>query len=56
MEPVCRYVACWEDELTLERKLVWKLDASLLVFSVLGLICRYIDQTNLNTAFVSGMK
>lgn len=33
-----------------------KLDASLLVFSVLGLVCRYIDQTNLNAAFVSGMK
>lgn len=36
--------------LTAERKLVAKLDASLLIFSVLGLICRYIDQTNINTA------
>lgn len=35
---------------------MWKLDASLLVFSVLGLVCRYLDQTNLNAAFVSGMK
>ncbi|RSH86305.1 uncharacterized protein EHS24_004547 [Apiotrichum porosum] len=42
--------------LSAERKLVLKLDASLLIFSVLGLICRYIDQTNMSTAFVSGMK
>lgn len=39
-----------------ERRLLLKLDASLLIFSVLGLLIRYIDQTNLSTAFVSGMK
>ncbi|WWD21544.1 hypothetical protein CI109_106030 [Kwoniella shandongensis] len=39
-----------------ERRLLVKLDLSLLVFSTLGLIMRYIDQTNLSTAFVSGMK
>lgn len=33
-----------------ERRLLRKLDASLLVFSVLGLIMRYVDQTNLATA------
>ena len=33
-----------------ERRLLVKLDCSLLIFSVLGLICRYIDQTNVNTA------
>jgi ACS family pantothenate transporter-like MFS transporter len=33
-----------------ERRLLVKLDCSLLIFSVLGLICRYIDQTNINTA------
>jgi hypothetical protein len=42
--------------LTAERRLLRKLDASLLIFSVLGLIMRYVDQTNLATAFVSGMK
>ncbi|OCF78429.1 hypothetical protein I204_00369 [Kwoniella mangroviensis CBS 8886] len=40
----------------LERRLLVRLDLSLLVFSTLGLIMRYIDQTNLSTAFVSGMK
>ncbi|WWC65413.1 uncharacterized protein I303_108031 [Kwoniella dejecticola CBS 10117] len=39
-----------------ERRLLVRLDLSLLVFSTLGLIMRYIDQTNLSTAFVSGMK
>ncbi|KAL1407842.1 hypothetical protein Q8F55_007278 [Vanrija albida] len=39
-----------------ERRLLFKLDASMLVFSVLGLIMRYIDQANISTAFVSGMK
>ncbi|KAI9633809.1 uncharacterized protein MKK02DRAFT_38467 [Dioszegia hungarica] len=39
-----------------ERRLLRKLDASLLIFSVVGLIMRYVDQTNLATAFVSGMK
>jgi hypothetical protein len=33
-----------------ERRLLVKLDCSLLIYSVLGLICRYIDQTNINTA------
>lgn len=35
---------------SIERRLLMKLDCSLLIFSVLGLICRYIDQTNLSTA------
>ncbi|OCF58419.1 hypothetical protein L486_04452 [Kwoniella mangroviensis CBS 10435] len=35
----------------LERRLLVRLDLSLLVFSTLGLIMRYIDQTNLSTAF-----
>ncbi|KAL7412581.1 MFS general substrate transporter [Mrakia frigida] len=39
-----------------ERRFLMKLDMTLLVFSVLGLIMRYIDQSNLNSAFVSGMK
>lgn len=33
-----------------ERRLLLKLDLTLLVFSVLGLLIRYIDQTNLSTA------
>ncbi|WOO84359.1 Pantothenate transporter FEN2 [Vanrija pseudolonga] len=42
--------------LSAERRLVLKLDLSMLVFSLLGLIMRYIDQANISTAFVSGMK
>ena len=39
--------------LTIERRLLRKLDMSLLIFSVLGLIMRYVDQTNLATACMS---
>ncbi|KAK0457706.1 major facilitator superfamily domain-containing protein [Desarmillaria tabescens] len=39
-----------------ERNFVVKLDLSLLVFSVLGLLMRYIDQKNVDSAYVSGMR
>ncbi|KAG7530530.1 hypothetical protein FFLO_04956 [Filobasidium floriforme] len=39
-----------------ERKLLMKLDFTLLVFSVLGLLIRYIDQTNLSTACESVLR
>ncbi|KAL7422611.1 hypothetical protein Q5752_003259 [Cryptotrichosporon argae] len=42
----------WTDE----RKLVLKLDVSLMIFSILGLTLRYVDQQNISTAFTSGMK
>jgi hypothetical protein len=40
----------------IERKLLMKLDFTLLVFSVLGLLIRYIDQTNLSTACESVLR
>ncbi|KAK8869724.1 hypothetical protein IAR55_000292 [Kwoniella newhampshirensis] len=39
-----------------ERKLLFKLDAVLLVFGCLGWFVKNLDQENLSTAFVSGMK
>lgn len=39
-----------------ERNFIVKLDLSLLVFSVLGLLMRYIDQKNVDSAYVSGMR
>ncbi|ODN98049.1 hypothetical protein I350_07691 [Cryptococcus amylolentus CBS 6273] len=39
-----------------ERKLLFKLDAVLLVFGCLGWFIKNLDQENLATAFVSGMK
>ncbi|OQU94482.1 hypothetical protein CLAIMM_00836 [Cladophialophora immunda] len=39
-----------------ERKFVFKLDCALLTFGCLGYFIKYLDQANLNNAFVSGMK
>ncbi|GAA5825866.1 hypothetical protein JCM11251_000033 [Rhodosporidiobolus azoricus] len=39
-----------------ERRLLYKLDAVLVTFMSLGYFLKYLDQTNLNSAFVSGMK
>ncbi|KAL8286226.1 hypothetical protein RQP46_004714 [Phenoliferia psychrophenolica] len=39
-----------------ERKLLFKVDASLLIFASLGYFIKNLDQTNTNTAFLSGMK
>ncbi|KAJ9629546.1 hypothetical protein H2203_001920 [Taxawa tesnikishii (nom. ined.)] len=39
-----------------ERKFLFKLDAVLLTFASLGYFIKYLDQSNINNAFVSGMK
>jgi MFS transporter, ACS family, pantothenate transporter len=39
-----------------ERKFLTKLDAALLTFASLGYFIKYLDQANINNAFVSGMK
>ncbi|KAN0075917.1 Major facilitator superfamily domain containing protein [Elaphomyces granulatus] len=39
-----------------ERRLLFKLDAALLSFASLGYFLKYLDQVNINNAFVSGMK
>lgn len=39
-----------------ERKFLFKLDAALLTFASLGYFIKYLDQSNINSAFVSGMK
>ncbi|KAI4159489.1 MAG: hypothetical protein LQ342_006568 [Letrouitia transgressa] len=38
-----------------ERRFLAKLDAALLSFASLGYFIKYLDQANLNNAFVSGM-
>ena len=39
-----------------ERQFLFKLDAILLTFASLGYFIKYLDQININNAFVSGMK
>ncbi|RMZ86880.1 hypothetical protein DV736_g5894, partial [Chaetothyriales sp. CBS 134916] len=39
-----------------ERKFLFKLDGVLLSFAALGYFIKYLDQVNINNAFVSGMK
>lgn len=39
-----------------ERKFLFKLDFALLTFASLGYFIKYLDQANINNAFVSGMK
>ncbi|KAF2185108.1 MFS general substrate transporter [Zopfia rhizophila CBS 207.26] len=39
-----------------ERWFMFKLDAALLTFASLGYFIKYLDQSNINSAFVSGMK
>lgn len=39
-----------------ERLFLFKLDAVLLTFASLGYFIKYLDQVNINNAFVSGMK
>ncbi|WVQ82693.1 hypothetical protein IAT38_004825 [Cryptococcus sp. DSM 104549] len=39
-----------------ERRLLFKLDLALLPCLCLGYFCKYLDQTNLTNAYVSGMK
>ncbi|KAK5693068.1 hypothetical protein LTR97_010544 [Elasticomyces elasticus] len=39
-----------------ERKFLFKLDCALLTFASLGYFIKYLDQSNINNAFVSGMQ
>jgi MFS transporter, ACS family, pantothenate transporter len=39
-----------------EQRLILKLDLTLMTFGCLGTFIKYIDRSNLNSAFVSGMK
>ncbi|KAH8695134.1 pantothenate transporter [Talaromyces proteolyticus] len=39
-----------------ERRLLFKLDFAILAFASLGYFIKYLDQININNAFVSGMK
>ena len=39
-----------------ERRFLFKLDSALLSFATLGYFIKYLDQNNINNAFVSGMK
>ncbi|KAF2097984.1 putative MFS transporter Liz1/Seo1 [Rhizodiscina lignyota] len=39
-----------------ERRFLFKIDAALLTFASLGYFIKYLDQININNAFVSGMK
>jgi MFS transporter, ACS family, pantothenate transporter len=38
-----------------ERAFITKLDAAVLIFASLGYFIKYLDQANINNAFVSGM-
>ncbi|GAA6041481.1 hypothetical protein JCM8097_001897 [Rhodosporidiobolus ruineniae] len=46
----------WDLEDQDERRLLYKLDAVLVTFMSLGYFLKYLDQSNVNSAFVSGMK
>ncbi|KAI1866164.1 uncharacterized protein JN550_007853 [Neoarthrinium moseri] len=39
-----------------ERKLLFKLDLSILIFACLCFFCKYLDQTNISNAYTSGLK
>jgi hypothetical protein len=51
------YYYLWDtlDKPKEERWFMFKLDAALLTFASLGYFIKYLDQTNINSAFVSGM-
>ncbi|PSK42039.1 hypothetical protein B9Z65_3953 [Elsinoe australis] len=44
------------DKSPAERKLLFKLDSALITFASLGYFIKYLDQININNAFVSGMQ
>ncbi|KAF1953933.1 pantothenate transporter [Byssothecium circinans] len=52
------YYYVWDtlDKPKEERWFMFKLDAALLTFASLGYFIKYLDQSNINSAFVSGMK
>lgn len=44
------------DKSSEERRFLFKLDAFILTFASLGYLIKNLDQSNINNAFVSGMK
>ncbi|KAJ5813179.1 Major facilitator superfamily domain general substrate transporter [Penicillium robsamsonii] len=58
-EPKRKWVSyVWDtfDKSPEERRLLFKLDSAILTFASLGYFIKYLDQININNAFVSGMK
>jgi hypothetical protein len=58
-KPKKRWVSyVWDtlDKSPEERHFLFKLDAAILTFASLGYFIKYLDQVNINNAFVSGMK
>ncbi|CAH0027643.1 unnamed protein product [Clonostachys rhizophaga] len=62
-EPVSKQKSTWRgyiwdswDRTPEERKLVLKMDLTLMTFGCLGTFIKYLDKSNLQSAFVSGMK
>ncbi|KAI9924547.1 hypothetical protein MW887_006820 [Aspergillus wentii] len=58
-KPKRRWVSyIWDtfDKSPEERRLLFKLDSAILTFASLGYFIKYLDQVNINNAFVSGMK
>ncbi|KAJ5357031.1 Major facilitator superfamily domain general substrate transporter [Penicillium concentricum] len=58
-EPKRKWVSyIWDtfDKSPEERRLLFKLDSAILTFASLGYFIKYLDQININNAFVSGMK
>jgi ACS family pantothenate transporter-like MFS transporter len=53
---VQRYIWDDPDKPAIEKKLLLKLDFFLLSYTCLGYFCKNLDQTNINKAYVSGMK
>nr|XP_001396404.2 pantothenate transporter [Aspergillus niger CBS 513.88] len=59
LKPKRRWVSyIWDtfDKSPEERRLLFKLDTAILTFASLGYFIKYLDQVNINNAFVSGMK
>ncbi|KFZ24076.1 hypothetical protein V502_01452 [Pseudogymnoascus sp. VKM F-4520 (FW-2644)] len=59
LHPKRRWVSYFWDTLDKpkeERRFLFKLDAALLTFACLGFFIKFMDQININVAFVSGMK
>ncbi|KAF2421055.1 putative MFS transporter Liz1/Seo1 [Tothia fuscella] len=59
VEPKRKWVSyIWDtfDKSPEERRFLFKLDAAILTFASLGYFIKYLDQININNAFVSGMK
>ncbi|KAE8453388.1 hypothetical protein EG329_010249 [Mollisiaceae sp. DMI_Dod_QoI] len=59
VQPKKRWVSyIWDtfDKSPQERRFLFKVDAAILTFASLGYFIKYLDQANINNAFVSGMK